>query len=87
MTDPRRSPDGRYIAAALRSGDAKIDDFAPQFQCGISGVVRDGQFIYFAGGYYNVGFYLIRVNGGQSEKIVDLKNCAASQELGWIGSH
>jgi DNA-binding winged helix-turn-helix (wHTH) protein/Tol biopolymer transport system component len=91
--EPRWSPDGRYLAATgwedakLKVFDFKTGKWSELAQEGIADCPEwsgDSQFIYFRRVSGDMGLFRIRVSGGRSEKIVDLKDW---HDAGWFGRY
>jgi Tol biopolymer transport system component/DNA-binding winged helix-turn-helix (wHTH) protein len=89
MTNPRWSPDGRFIAAnsfdlltmnLFDCGTQRWSALPPKLRMSFPEWSKDSRFIYFLHGPSDPGVYRMRIKGGEFEKIVDLKNWPV---LGW----
>jgi DNA-binding winged helix-turn-helix (wHTH) protein/Tol biopolymer transport system component len=93
LFEPRWSPDGRYlVAASWEDSKLKVFDFetgkwSEPAQEGTADCPEwsgDSRFIYFRRVRGDTGLFRIRVSGGRSEKIVDLKDW---HDAGWFGRY
>jgi Tol biopolymer transport system component/DNA-binding winged helix-turn-helix (wHTH) protein len=88
-TNPRWSPDGRFIAAnsfdlltmnIFDCGTQRWSALSPKLRMSYPEWSKDSRSIYFLHGPSDPGVYRMRIKGGELEKIVDLKNWPV---LGW----
>jgi eukaryotic-like serine/threonine-protein kinase len=96
MTDPRWSPDGLSIAApsfdlhTLNIFDVRTQRWSALplgMEMAFQEWSRDSQFMYFRQDWGDDrGIYRIRVQGGEEQKVVDLKNWHTAGRIGqWAG--
>lgn len=94
MTDPRWSPDRRFIAAnsfdlltmnIFDIGTQRWSALPPKLRMSYPEWSKDSRFIHFLHGPDEPGVYRMRVKGGELEKVVDLKKWPVVGPWGWMG--